>query len=221
MTIRAKVSVELGIITLLTVVFLILFPRRSPLIDVALAGVALACLALSAGYTKKVVWAASPAPPTDGRLLGELKWVFWLSVPAALLFLGIGAILAYRSGRWSSFADRILNWRILVVFACYLLWALIQQTLFQFYLLGRLLALFPRTRPIFAIIITGISISLVHFPDVYTALACVFAGCAWAFVYYRYRLLLPIAVSHALLGTAFYYGLFSQDLATEWRALLH
>src|ERR1043166_1332951 len=176
MNLRFKVATELGIIATLTVLFLIAFPRRSPIVDVALAGVALACLVFSARYTKKVVWAATAVPHTAGRLRSELKWVFWLSVPAAFLFLGIGAMLAYRNGGWSSYTERIINWRILVVFGCYFLWALIQQTLFQFYLLGRLLALFPRTRPIIAITITGIGISLVHLPDIYTALACLFAG---------------------------------------------
>jgi len=32
--------------------------------------------------------------------------------------------------------------------------------------------------------------------------------------------LLPLAFSHAALGSAFYYGIFGHDLAAEWRALL-
>jgi hypothetical protein len=46
------------------------------------------------------------------------------------------------------------------------------------------------------------------------------SGMAWSFIYYRYRLLLPLAFSHAALGSAFYYGIFGHDLAEEWRALL-
>jgi len=39
-------------------------------------------------------------------------------------------------------------------------------------------------------------------------------------MYHRYRLLAPLAVSRAALGTAFYYGIFGHDLAAEWRAIL-
>jgi membrane protease YdiL (CAAX protease family) len=136
------------------------------------------------------------------------------------LFLAIGAYLGYRSGGWSGVADRVGNWRIVVAFGCYLPWALMQQTLFQFYLLGRLLALFPRTKPFIAIAFTSLAVGLVHLPDVWTALVTVAAGFIWSFIYYRYRLLLPLAVSHAALGSAFYYGLFGHDLAVEWRAIL-
>ena len=51
-------------------------------------------------------------------------------------------------------------------------------------------------------------------------LVTVVAGAVWSFIYYRYRLLLPLAFSHAALGSAFYYGIFGHDLAAEWRALL-
>ena len=94
-----------------------------------------------------------------------------------------------------------------------------QQTLFQFYLLGRLLALFPKNQTFAAVTITGIGYSLVHLPDVWTSFATAIAGIVWTSIYYRYRLLWPLAFSHAALGTAFYYGLFGHDLATEWRAL--
>ena len=105
-------------------------------------------------------------------------------------------------------------------FGCYLPWALMQQTLLQFYLLGRLLALFPKQYLFLPIIITGSCFGLVHLPDVWTASVTVASGMAWSFIYYRYRLLLPLAFSHAALGSAFYYGIFGHDLAVEWRALL-
>jgi len=67
MTVRAKVAMELGIIAVLTIAFLLLFPRRNPWLDVGLAGLALACIGASAGYTRKVVWAASPLQPGPNR----------------------------------------------------------------------------------------------------------------------------------------------------------
>jgi hypothetical protein len=219
MLVRKKVTLELGIIAVLTAIFLFLFPRRSPLVDVALAGFALVCLGLSAGYTNKVVWAASPPPVTENRVKRCLGVTLWVTIPTTALFLSIGMVLGYRDGGWPAVANRVLNWRILAAFGCYLPWALMQQTLFQFYLLGRLLALCPKSQPLPAVIITGLGFSLVHLPDVWTSLVTAVAGVVWTFIYFRYRLLLPLAFSHAALGSGFYYGIFGHDLAAEWRAI--
>jgi len=61
----------------------------------------------------------------------------------------------------------------------------------------------------------------VHLPDVWTSLVTAIAGVVWTFIYYRYRCLLPLAFSHAALGTAFYYGICGHDLAQEWKAAVH
>ena len=220
MTVRKKVALELGIITALTTVFLFVFPRRNPFVDVALAGFALVCLGLSAGYTKKVVWAASPPPVMTNRWKLCIGVTAWVTIPTALLLLSIGVVLGYHEGGWPAATSRVFNWRIFAAFGCYLPWALMQQTLFQFYLLGRLLAIFPKAQPMPAVVITGLSFALVHLPDVWTSLATAVAGVVWTFIYYRYRLLLPLAFSHAALGSAFYYGIFGHDLAVEWRAIL-
>jgi len=220
MNVRGKVALELSVIAVFTSIFLLLFPRRSPAVDVALAGFALVCIALSAGYTRKVIWAATPARLSENQWRHCLVVTFWITVPAALLFFLIGGIIAYRSGGWSAVAGRIFNWRILAAFGCYLPWALMQQTLLQFYLLGRLLALFPKQLLFVPFLITGLCFGLVHLPDYWTASVTVVSGSLWAIIYYRYRLLLPLAFSHAMLGSAFYYGIFGHDLALEWRALL-
>ena len=47
-------------------------------------------------------------------------------------------------------------------------------------------------------------------------LATTVAGIVWTYVYYRYRVLSPLAFSHALLGTFFYYWIYGRDLAKEW-----
>ena len=211
---------EVGVITALTTIFLLLFPRRNPLLDVALAGFAVLCLGLSAAYTRRVIWTVSPPPVTENRSHRCLTVTFWITVPSALLLFLIGGSIAFVHGGWPAVAERVLNWRILAAFGCYLPWALMQQTLLQFYLLGRLLALFPRRCLWAPLMLTGICFGLVHLPDLRTALVTVLAGTVWSFLYYRYRLLLPLALSHAALGSAFYYGIFGHDLAVEWRALL-
>src|SRR5438045_98248 len=124
MTVRSKVTVELGIIATLTTIFLLLFPKRSPAVDIALAGFALLCLAMSAGYTKYVVWAASPPPVTEHQSRRCTVVALWLTIPTALMFLLIGAVIAYKDGGWPAVAARVFNWRILAAFGGYLPWAL-------------------------------------------------------------------------------------------------
>src|SRR5438552_5037154 len=176
MTVRTKVTVELGIIAVLTIAFLLLFPHRNPWFDVGLAGFALLCIGASAGYTKNVVWAASPPQPGRNRFSQCVKITLWVTVPTVVGFLLAGAILGYRNSGWPGVTERILNWKILAVFGAYLAWALMRQTLFQFYLLGRLLALFPKDQRIWPVLITGLGFSLVHLPDVWTSLVTAVAG---------------------------------------------
>lgn len=220
MSVRTKVVVELGTISVLTTIFLVLFPRRNPLLDLALAGFALICIAASARYTRNVIWVAAAPPVADNRVGNCIKVILWITIPVATLFLLLGGIVACRNGGWAAAAARILNWRILAAFGCYLPWALMQQALLQFYLLGRLLVLLPRSARLIAFILTGACFGLVHLPDIWTALVTVAAGTVWSLIYYRYRLLLPLAFSHSALGSAFYYGIFGHDLALEWRALV-
>jgi hypothetical protein len=45
-------------------------------------------------------------------------------------------------------------------------------------------------------------------------------GTLWSVLYFRYRQLWPLAVSHALVGTTFYYWVYGHDLASRWSAFL-
>ena len=220
MSIRGKVALELGVIAILIAVFLVLFPRRNMAVDVGLAALTLVAIGLSSRYSRNVVWAASPSPVREHRLKRCARVVFWVTVPAVLVFLLVGAVVAYHIGGWPAVANRVFNWRMLAAFGCYLPWALMQQALLQFYLLGRLLVLIPKRYLSVTMILTGVCFGLVHLPEVNMALVTVIAGTVWSFIYYRYRLLLPLAFSHAALGTAYYYGIAGQDLAMEWRAIL-
>ena len=86
----------------------------------------------------------------------------------------------------------------------YAVWALGQQAIFQFYFLGRLQRGLPRLPVPALILLNGCAYGLVHLPDVRLAALTSVAGVVWTRVYYRDRLLLPLALSHALLGTAWY-----------------
>jgi hypothetical protein len=217
-TVRQKVALELGIVAVLATTFLLLFPRRNPWLDIILAGFALLAILGSARYTKNVIWAALPPPQSRNQFKESIQLTLWVTIPTVLVFFLIGGVVAYRHAGWPAVVERIFDSKILVVFIAYTGWALIQQTLFQFYLLGRLLILFPGNHPLWPILITGLGFSLVHLPDIWTSLVTALAGPIWTLIYYRYRRLLPLALSHAALGTAFYYGVCGHDLAQEWQS---
>jgi len=216
LTVRRKVSIELGVLAALTVSFLMPWPRRNPFVDVALAVFALLCIGISARYTRRVIWTVSPPRSDANPSRRAIAATLWVTVPTVIVFFLIGAILKSRDNGWAAVAEMLFNWKILAVFGAYVIWALIQQTLFQFYLLGRLLALFPRAMPLWPVLVTGLGFSLVHLPDIPTTLVTAIAGVVWTVIYYRYRCLLPLAISHAALGTAFYYWVCGHDLAREW-----
>lgn len=208
MNLRNKVALELGILAVLTVAFLLTFPRRAPLVDFGLAAFALIMIGATAGYTKRAVWASLPSESPEGAR--RRCWVLTMMFTGAvvLLFLGIGAFIGFRKGGWPGVASRMLNPGMLL--------ALAQQTLFQFYLLGRLAVLFPTPLAIFC---TGIVYSLVHLPDYATTSVTAVAGIVWSCLYFRYRRLLPLAVSHAVLGSTFYYWVCGQNLAAGWNVM--
>src|SRR5438552_7846958 len=116
MSVRGKVAVELVTIAVLTTIFLLAVPKRTPSIDVGLAGFALLCLALSASYTKKVICAASPLPVAEKTFKRCMTVVLLVTVPPALFFQLIGGIVAYKNGGWPAVAGRGLNWKILAEF---------------------------------------------------------------------------------------------------------
>ena len=82
----------------------------------------------------------------------------------------------------------------------YALWALLQQ-----WLLLRVIA--PRMRAIvgsgdFGAVAAGALFGLLHVPNFALMTATGFAGSVWAWLGYRHRALLPLAMSHAVLGIA-------------------
>jgi hypothetical protein len=82
----------------------------------------------------------------------------------------------------------------------YALWALLQQ-----WLLLRVIA--PRMQAIvgseiFGAVAAGALFGLLHVPNFALMIATGFAGSVWAWLGYRHRALLPLSVSHAVLGIA-------------------
>lgn len=109
---------------------------------------------------------------------------------------------------------------LLLTLCIYVPWAALQQTIFQFYLLGRLRVLLPLLPPVSLAVINGFAYGLVHLPDQQVTILVIIGGIFWSYSYLRDRQIWPIAVSHALVGTTFYYFVSARDLYSEFLAHL-
>ena len=218
-SLKSRLITELLVLGVLTTIFLLVFPDRPSYLNFLLGLFALCLVVSNVRFTKNSVW--SQFPPKED-LQTRVKRSYLLAsafvMPAVLFFLAIGLTLGYRESGWEGAWARILNWHLPVALSLYLPWALLQQFLFQFYLLGRLLTLLPATISVLA---TGIAYSLVHLPHLGITLVTAPAGIFWTFLYRRYRVLIPLGLSHALLGSTFYYWVYGRDLFLAWKDFLH
>ncbi len=200
---------ELTALGLLTLLFVATFSVRPPYVDFALAGAAVTLIAASARRSRQL-WALAPVPAAPGpRAAWQLAGGF--TVLSLVVLAGTGVIVARVAGEpWQ---PRFLNWHFALAAPVYLLWALLQQYIFQFYLLGRLLRVVTLR---LAIPLLASAFAAVHFPRWPVMLATVVAGSVWSLCYFRSRRLLPLAVSHALLGAALHYWVLGDDLLGAW-----
>src|SRR5688572_14476583 len=204
-----SVALELTAIGAAAIVFVATFQVRPPYLDFVLAAAAVALIVFSAARSRRLWALARSVDPTGARG----AWVAALAFTAvALVVLAIVAVFAARAAGIPA-AERFGNWHMLVTAALYLPWALLQQYIFQFYWFGRWLRLVPLA---FAVALTAIAFAAVHFPRWPVMAVTLVAGTAWALIYHRWRSLVPLAVSHALLGTALHYWVFGNDLLARW-----
>jgi membrane protease YdiL (CAAX protease family) len=206
---QRSVTLELAIIGALALLFVATVRVRPAYVDFALAGAAVALIVSSARRSRRL-WALAPAPAAPGaRAAWQLAGGF--TMLSLVVLAGAGVVVAHVAGEpWQ---PRFLNWHMALAAPLYLLWALLQQYIFQFYLLGRLLQVVALK---FAIPIAACAFAAVHFPRWPVMLAVLIAGSVWSFCYFRSRRLLPLAVSHALLGAALHYWVLGHDLLDAW-----
>ncbi|WP_447978225.1 CPBP family glutamic-type intramembrane protease [Candidatus Nitrospira bockiana] len=209
---------ELVILAALSIGFLLLFPRRPILVDMALALFGLGLVLLNLNYTRTEIWGQWPREIERGRAPRGILVTMALTAVAVLLFLLVAVAIGYRGADWPGAAARIFHPKLPIAILLYLPWAFVQQTLFQFYLLGRLRTLFPCLHPFLQSALNGLIFGAVHLGDIRIAVLTALAGTLWSLVYLRYRCLWPLAVSHALVGTTFYYWVYGSDLASQWSA---
>lgn len=216
---RRRVTGELLVLGVMASVFLALFPQRPILVDLGLALFALSLVLLTAPFTRTELWAQWPAdtePTSRGRgLLATLA----LTLGTIVFFLAIGLSIGYQGADWPGAKARVLHPYIPRALLLYLPWAFLQQMLFQFYLLSRIRTLCPSWHPFAVSTLNGLIFGLVHVPHLWIVLLAAIGGTLWSLLYLQYRQLWPLALSHALIGTTFYYWVYGSDLAGRWMAL--
>lgn len=195
---RQYVALELLILIVLTPLFLIFGPRDSA-INITLAILFLGYIAWGATWTKSEIW---KNPTHNLRQRTKHAWIT-ISVFTALLIIVFFYLAHHQQISVRNFLSALF---------LYFIWALIQQTIFQFYFLGRLRVALSFVPAYVIIILNGLAYGLVHYPDKELMALTSLGGIVWSYCYYRDRLLTPIALSHALLGTTYYYLIIGDDL---------
>ena len=208
-----SVLLELGAIAVATLIFVATFRVRPPYLDFVLAAAAVGLIVLSAARSRRLWELQRSVDPTGAR--GAWKAALVFTTVALAVLAGVAVLVARAAG--TPAVERFGNWHILVVAALYFPWALLQQYIFMFYWFGRWLRLVPV--PV-AVVLTALAFSAVHFPRWPVMAVTLVAGSAWALIYYRWRSIVPLAVSHALLGTALHYWVFGNDLLVRWIPLM-
>jgi membrane protease YdiL (CAAX protease family) len=210
---RAALAIELVLVAGVAAAYLSLLSERPRYWDLLLAAAAVTAIALDSRRSRRL-WAAvggrapEPLRPASGPWSGVVVFT-----GLAVLALGAAsAVLEYvMVGRLP--ADRFGNWHVVPAILLYLPWAWLQQFVFQFYLLGRLLHLLPAAA---ALTLTALAFAAVHYPRYPIMALTAMAGAVWALSYRRHRRLAPLAVSHAVLGPVMLYWLLGRDLLGDW-----
>ena len=207
MSLRRRVALELATLAVLTSVFLVLLPERPMWVDAGLGLLAGVLVAATARNTRDQVWPPLATPRRE-RLRHCSRHMLVGTLAAALLFAVVGG--------WARRTAPLFTAPMLIALVLFILWATVQQGLFQFYLLGRLRALLPAAPAPALAMLNGLLFGAVHLPDVEVTVLTIVGGAVWSWYYLRDRCLGPIALSHAVLGTTYYYWTRGEDLVLRW-----
>jgi membrane protease YdiL (CAAX protease family) len=199
--IRFRAGFEVLMLVTATFVFIHYMKASTITLQLSLALPFVAFIVAGAKVTQTRIWG-------DHGLSHDVR--FRRSVNTLTLFTLPAALACFSWAVWQQ--HTLANPNMIYAFVLYIPWALAQQFIFQFYFLGRLRAVMPTAAPIVVAMLNGLAYGLVHLPDGWLVLGTSAAGTLWSYCYLRDRRLLPIAVSHALLGVTFYYWVFGVDL---------
>lgn len=209
---------ELAGLGALTALYLALVPVRPPAVDLGLTLLAVVVVLVTAGDTRRRIW-GSPERPSAERLRHSATHLSIGTSITVVLFAALGAARVWWAAEpVSRVAAHLLEPTLPAALALFIPWALLQQTLFQFYLLGRVRALWPAAPSLVLAAVNGIVYGAVHLPAWDVAGVTTIGGTVWSWYYLRDRQLLPIALSHAVLGTTYFYWVRDQELIGDWLA---
>ena len=216
-SLRFRVATELIVLAILTALFLLFVPqdpgtKQGIYIGMALVGLGL--VGFTARETEERIWGPVSSPPFD-RVRRCAINVSILTIPPAIGFFILGAAGRYFEIGPLKQACPMISVHFLLALLFYLPWALLQQTLFQFYLLGRLRALLPFASPFTISVINGVLYGLCHLPNPSVTIVTIIGGIFWSYSYHRDRYVIPIAISHAVLAATFFYWLQGRDVIGE------
>lgn len=210
MDFRRRAALELAGLAVAVPLFLILVPVRPMLVDLGLAAIGLAFIAHGWHETRRRVW-SDGAGRTGGcradRVLASATLAASLAMVAAGVFLGRAT-------------DAMSAAAFLATVALFAPWAWVQQVIFQFYLLGRLRLLLRGVGDVVVAGTNGVLFAAVHAPQWDLVLITGPAAWLWSYCYLRSRRLVPLALSHAALATAYFSSLRGEDLLRRWLAFL-
>ncbi|MFQ5935803.1 MAG: type II CAAX prenyl endopeptidase Rce1 family protein [Acidiferrobacterales bacterium] len=208
-SLRKQSAIELVTLAVLTPLFLYFAPRELGLYAAA-AVLFFGFVAIRAMKARERIWPRVDVGWAD-RLRRSAGLMFAVTAPTVVAFYG-----------WCEWTGHEVSYvNLSLAFFLYMPWALLQQTIFVVYLLGRLRAVFPLAPPLLLAAVNGVAYGLVHLPDLRLVIVTMIAGMVWSYAYLRDRHLLPIAVSHAVLGSTFYYFVGQRDLFDDWLTLLN
>ncbi|MEI6234652.1 MAG: CPBP family intramembrane glutamic endopeptidase [Planctomycetota bacterium] len=220
---RARIAAELAGLAVATIAFLTFAPRAflNNWTFVGLALVGLGLIMYRRNEIQERIWGPPESPDFDRVRRCTLN-MSALTIPPMIIFLALGLFARYvRPDMFNMMnLDRepcpMISLHFFLALAFYVPWALLQQTLFQFYLLGRLRALLPFASPLLLATINGCCYGLVHLPSGYLlTLVTIIGGICWSYSYHRDRYVFPLAVSHALLATTFFYWVYGKDIVVS------
>lgn len=214
---RRRILVELLCIVVGSELFLALKPKDSPYYVGSVSVIGLLALSLLGRFDLERIW---------GRAAGSWRERFRSGASAVagptLLVMGIfvilGLYLAWRMGPFGTqVAVRFGSWSILPALPLYFASAYLQEAFFQWYLVGRLRVGFPKASQRVLAIVNGVFFGLVHIPmgDPILVLLTAAGGAVWTEAYLRGRSLVPVALSHTLLGATYFYWVRGEDKLLE------
>jgi hypothetical protein len=224
---RRRILLDLMVLAGLTALYLRLFLDRPLVQDIGMALVGMGLVGLLARKKSEQLWGPPSSPDFERTRRCAISMTL-LTLPPLVGFFLYGAwssgYEAWRtqpeSAEWAAdlwaivnaVALRLFRWQFFVTLLFFIPWALVQQALFQFYLLARWRALLPYASPLFLSFINGLLYGGVHLPEWPVAVVTMIGGMVWSYSYFRDRYVLPLAVSHAVLGATFYYWVCNVDL---------